>query len=146
MTVGLSCSISVFFFITQKTEYEMRISDWSSDVCPSYRAPASIRLKYRRPGYRPAFPEGPEHDSRRYQGCADHRHERRRQGEHRGAAPAPVGDQEPRYRGTHAGPGADRERGVEGKRVLGRVELGGRRIMKRKINRTVLRIAIDIKT
>src|SRR3546814_4676319 len=29
------CSISVFFFFKQKTAYEMRISDWSSDVCSS---------------------------------------------------------------------------------------------------------------
>src|SRR3546814_5077648 len=26
---------SFFFFFTQKTAYEMRISDWSSDVCSS---------------------------------------------------------------------------------------------------------------
>src|SRR3546814_6045356 len=30
-----SLSISVFFFFKQKTAYEMRISDWSSDVCSS---------------------------------------------------------------------------------------------------------------
>src|SRR3546814_17480054 len=32
------CSVSVFFvffFFKQKTAYEMRISDWSSDVCSS---------------------------------------------------------------------------------------------------------------
>src|SRR3546814_8245520 len=36
---GLSC-FSRFFFFKQKTAYEMRISDWSSDVCSSdlYRA------------------------------------------------------------------------------------------------------------
>src|SRR3546814_3787280 len=28
-------SILVFFFFKQKTAYEMRISDWSSDVCSS---------------------------------------------------------------------------------------------------------------
>src|SRR3546814_2835497 len=28
-------SLSVFFFFKQKTAYEMRISDWSSDVCSS---------------------------------------------------------------------------------------------------------------
>src|SRR3546814_8447197 len=28
-------SFSFFFFFTQKTAYEMRISDWSSDVCSS---------------------------------------------------------------------------------------------------------------
>src|SRR3546814_3103805 len=27
--------LRVFFFFTQKTAYEMRISDWSSDVCSS---------------------------------------------------------------------------------------------------------------
>src|SRR3546814_7434356 len=40
-----SCSvianISVFFFFKQKTAYEMRISDWSSDVCSSDLAIAS---------------------------------------------------------------------------------------------------------
>src|SRR3546814_1721179 len=36
----------VFFFFTQKTAYEMRISDWSSDVCSSdlgKRTPLSLR-------------------------------------------------------------------------------------------------------
>src|SRR3546814_2360670 len=36
MTVELSiCSYICFFFFKQKTAYEMRISDWSSDVCSS---------------------------------------------------------------------------------------------------------------
>src|SRR3546814_6630036 len=30
-----SCVIIMFFFFIQKTAYEMRISDWSSDVCSS---------------------------------------------------------------------------------------------------------------
>src|SRR3546814_4437851 len=30
-----SCFVYVFFFFKQKTAYEMRISDWSSDVCSS---------------------------------------------------------------------------------------------------------------
>src|SRR3546814_6263440 len=29
------CHFLVFFFFKQKTAYEMRISDWSSDVCSS---------------------------------------------------------------------------------------------------------------
>src|SRR3546814_7649042 len=29
------CFSSLFFFFKQKTAYEMRISDWSSDVCSS---------------------------------------------------------------------------------------------------------------
>src|SRR3546814_3241596 len=28
-------SVCIFFFFKQKTAYEMRISDWSSDVCSS---------------------------------------------------------------------------------------------------------------
>src|SRR3546814_2605348 len=31
----LVCCIFCFFFFKQKTAYEMRISDWSSDVCSS---------------------------------------------------------------------------------------------------------------
>src|SRR3546814_2696632 len=36
-SVSMSCflSFSCFFFFKQKTAYEMRISDWSSDVCSS---------------------------------------------------------------------------------------------------------------
>src|SRR3546814_1955916 len=32
----------LFFFFKQKTAYEMRISDWSSDVCSSDLLPASL--------------------------------------------------------------------------------------------------------
>src|SRR3546814_4329286 len=32
---AISLFILVFFFFKQKTAYEMRISDWSSDVCSS---------------------------------------------------------------------------------------------------------------
>src|SRR3546814_9426872 len=32
---SLNCSVVVFLFFKQKTAYEMRISDWSSDVCSS---------------------------------------------------------------------------------------------------------------
>src|SRR3546814_2251903 len=31
----LICAFFLFFFFKQKTAYEMRISDWSSDVCSS---------------------------------------------------------------------------------------------------------------
>src|SRR3546814_2482436 len=33
--VLVSCIDGIFFFFKQKTAYEMRISDWSSDVCSS---------------------------------------------------------------------------------------------------------------
>src|SRR3546814_16825960 len=38
---------SIFFFFKQKTAYEMRISDWSSDVCSSdLNNTSRIRLAY----------------------------------------------------------------------------------------------------
>src|SRR3546814_13812353 len=44
------CVFSFFFFFKQKTAYEMRISDWSSDVCSSdldgdRSADADLRLQ-----------------------------------------------------------------------------------------------------
>src|SRR3546814_2473146 len=39
----LGCMV-LFFFFKQKTEYEMRISDWSSDVCSSDLQPWDVRL------------------------------------------------------------------------------------------------------
>src|SRR3546814_2531760 len=35
VTYILYCVLIFFFFFKQKTAYEMRISDWSSDVCSS---------------------------------------------------------------------------------------------------------------
>src|SRR3546814_6266671 len=38
MVIGYVCVVTViccFFFFKQKTAYELRISDWSSDVCSS---------------------------------------------------------------------------------------------------------------
>src|SRR3546814_1804625 len=32
---GVTVTLVVFFFFKQKTAYEVRISDWSSDVCSS---------------------------------------------------------------------------------------------------------------
>src|SRR3546814_1774777 len=43
------CLSFVFFFFKQKTAYEMRISDWSSDVCSSdldYRSGRSPRAPF----------------------------------------------------------------------------------------------------
>src|SRR3546814_2309457 len=38
------CLFGLFFFFKQKTAYEMRISDWSSDVCSSDLDRASEKL------------------------------------------------------------------------------------------------------
>src|SRR3546814_8857019 len=65
----LSCC-GVFFFFKQKTAYEMRISDWSSDVCssdlPRARSARASRRNSRPPrGPSPACPECPT----RRRGC-----------------------------------------------------------------------------
>src|SRR3546814_20166471 len=39
--VQAMCDVFFFFFFKQKTAYEMRISDWSSDVCSSDLAAAA---------------------------------------------------------------------------------------------------------
>src|SRR3546814_8385378 len=39
------CIVGCFFFFKQKTAYEMRISDWSSDVCSSDLAIWPLSLK-----------------------------------------------------------------------------------------------------
>src|SRR3546814_2662022 len=40
----------LFFFFKQKTAYEMRISDWSSDVCSSDLIPGYASRRWNRPG------------------------------------------------------------------------------------------------
>src|SRR3546814_2367559 len=55
------CSISslvFFFFFKQKTAYEMRISDWSSDVCSSDLAPPSFPPPGPAPLRHDALPSG----------------------------------------------------------------------------------------
>src|SRR3546814_7107267 len=47
----------MFFFFKQKTAYEMRISDWSSDVCSSDLSLATGGLKLPGPPVRPAEAE-----------------------------------------------------------------------------------------
>src|SRR3546814_8988888 len=53
MCVVTSCLLVLFFFFKQKTAYEMRISDWSSDVCSSDLQPALRHpCRYRPPRQR----------------------------------------------------------------------------------------------
>src|SRR3546814_8003502 len=85
--------VYIFFFFSQKTAYDMRISDWSSDVCSSdllaaelqfdplarriepfdHQRPATGQIDHRR--------HAVEHDGRRRQAAAG-----RRLAEHHGAA------------------------------------------------------------
>src|SRR3546814_15544066 len=107
-----------FFFFKQKTEYDLRISDWSSDVCSSdlsqlcvrYLAPADVDEGHgdllaglhERPIRIPSRYSYDDRGSELYEA-------RIRQPE-------------------------DQKCVVEGKSVSGRVDLGGRRIIKKKTN------------
>src|SRR3546814_17791649 len=97
-----------FFFFKQKTAYEMRISDWSSDVCSS-------DLSMRRGGRsrRPICPAARGSCSRTPTGSRS-----------RSILPDATGDRQ--------SPARDRKSVVEGKSVSVRVDLGGRRIIKKK--------------
>src|SRR3546814_19850387 len=94
----------VFFFFKQKTAYDMRISDWSSDVCSS-------DLHKVRSGCR----WGCGTASRRAASNIGSRSARADRRARRAPSPRP-----------------DRKSVVEGKSVSVRVDLGGRRIIKKK--------------
>src|SRR3546814_6199639 len=113
-------AVFVFFFLLKrKTAYEMRISDWSSDVCSSDLGkighgdePGAAGADHQRAGADAGHQHG---------GIGDHL------GQHRGDQMLPdTGgraeqiDQE------------DRKSVVEGTSVSVRVALGGRRIIKKK--------------
>src|SRR3546814_1881186 len=78
--------VCLFFFFKQKTAYEMRISDWSSDVCSS-----DLRHQRRTEG---TLQDTVEHERfQRSRHAAQHRRERepRRPDQHHGAASEPRG-------------------------------------------------------
>src|SRR3546814_10047212 len=111
-------SVSVFFF-KQKTAYEMRISDWSSDVCSS-------DLTFSR-------------FSRLLIGCSSVVHDVRagdravRDDDPLVAALGHLGDDVPGVDGVLGDADhGDRKSGVEGTSVSVRVALGGRRIIQKK--------------
>src|SRR3546814_15456380 len=117
----------MFLFFKQKTAYEMRISDWSSDVCSSDLAvayydkgPIQARVAW---NWRDKFLAGtgpnPFYVEAYWQTDASPRWE---------FVPGITGFVE----GVHlTGDGRDRERVVSGKGVSIRVDLGCRRITKK---------------
>src|SRR3546814_13668027 len=113
----------MFFFFKQKTAYEMRISDWSSDVCSSdldrggvreqRDALAFERSQKRRVGEQAVDTEVNSHDA--------------------SGAPSVSAKQSGGWKsGLPGGCGQDRESGVWGEGVAVRVDRGGRRIIKKK--------------
>src|SRR3546814_12049264 len=117
------------FFYKQKTAYEMRISDWSSDVCSSDLPPP-----------RRGRPMGVWGGSRR---TAMRQTSKRRASREDGGAkpPAPrasLYEDVTRRIIAELEAGRDRKSVVSGKSVSVRVDLGGRRIIKKKIDCTML--------
>src|SRR3546814_8548480 len=95
--MSLVCLFSVFvFFFKQKTAYEMRISDWSSDVCSSDLQRKCVFREGRRPPHADArlLPQRPDPaDGDR--ACAQARHRSGRTGDLAGGTggfPADVPD------------------------------------------------------
>src|SRR3546814_20041682 len=113
------CFLIIFFFFKQKTAYEMRISDWSSDVCSSdlrRQRHASRRASPRRGRQRAVA------GRRRHGRAIPCLRRRRRAG---GGDPAGL-------LGGGACHHPDRKRVVQGKSVSVRVALGGGRIITKK--------------
>src|SRR3546814_17497765 len=126
----------MFFFFKQKAAYEMLIRDWSSDVCSSDLAVGRVHDGHPGPdgggpGEGPADGRVPVHHLRR--------------GAQAEAAQGAVGLDVPgpdraAVPGDHvdraAGGAEDRKSVVEGQSVSVRVDLGGRRDIKKKKNQT----------
>src|SRR3546814_1898128 len=102
------------FFYKQKTAYEMRISDWSSDVCSS-----DLTAEQQIPVAAAQLPPQQGRSHRRQQHRANFRNHGGLTQIHRVAL-----DQDARAQG-------DRKSVVSGKSVSVRVDLGGRRIIQK---------------
>src|SRR3546814_16955248 len=107
-----------FFFFKQKTAYEMRISDWSSDVCSSDLPAAAGRA---------AAPAGSARSRPRRTGAR-----RRPPRPAAGYGPARGRDSADPPSPRPPGRRTDRKSVVSGKSVSVRVDLVGRRVIKTK--------------
>src|SRR3546814_11868796 len=125
----MSCCVLLlfcFFFFKQKTAYEMRISDWSSDVCSSDLVRAGVTppahaplLLQRRFVLRPTAPRAGSPAARRTARAGS-------AAASRPPASSPAAAPARRQPGPEIGRAACRER------VCQCVDLGGRRILKKK--------------
>src|SRR3546814_19096643 len=122
------CVRSYFFFFKQKTAYEMRISDWSSDVCSSDLTSPSVFVLSCRSAILNSWPSKTSTSWPRmsvtmsWPLCESNTNV--------SAPPPPVMTSLP----------VDRKSVVQGKSVSVRVDLGGRRLItKQKTERAILR-------
>src|SRR3546814_18790447 len=137
----MRCQFRFFFFLKQKTAYERRISDWSSDVCssdlgcPRPACPSPARYDRSRPDLPgPVCTQSGERLGRRHEPGAclpPHPLAFRLAGQvlDRRLAVDPGQEQPGQQR-------RDRKSVVKGKSVSVRVDLGGCRIIKTKNKKT----------
>src|SRR3546814_18600693 len=118
----------LFCFFKQKTAYEMRISDWSSDVCSSDLTQRTQRAR----AVTEQYVDGAFHSG------GGLRFTRTRCGKRAASRSRPVSSLWLSAISDNASgkPSADRKSVVSGKSVSVRVDLGGRRIIKKKQHRT----------
>src|SRR3546814_12159441 len=109
----------MFFFFKQKTAYEMRISDWSSDVCSS--DPHCTNLGGRFCGPWAGF------DRRQYSLAGCHA-----QARHRAICQRRLAHDQASKLASYIACHAARKSVVEGKSVSVRVDIGGRCIITKK--------------
>src|SRR3546814_12405247 len=130
----------VFFFFKQKTAYEMRISDWSSDVCSSDLAEILRKLEESRLRNLTEQQRLAEEDKRRVEEAAERKRKEEEEAERlrveaemaaAAAAVSPEDEAAPRKPHGHGA----RKRGVEGKRGAVRLDIGVRRIINKKKRR-----------
>src|SRR3546814_12274498 len=120
----------MLFFFKKKTAYEMRISDWSSDVCSSdllqVMAGFTADLHGRMGGCAVVVEQQHQHAVMGAVGIPLHQRER-----DRGAGVASVAVFVPRAARLEQELPPDRKSGVEGKSVIVRVDIGGSRFIKK---------------
>src|SRR3546814_19289360 len=137
MNVSYLCVLLVVFFFKQKTAYEMRISDWSSDVCSSDLAArcfmeteaADLALRKHRPVVGVEVALG---DVRHQQVPLVDQAVVQHRAAHRASGDATDGRMQCADRNAAAGDGTERKSVVQGKRGSVREDLGGRRLIKKK--------------
>src|SRR3546814_13423117 len=119
--------VNVFFFVKQKTAYEMRISDWSSDV---FSSDLDATFQYRHfhvcpfiQGSKPAALSATWHAV--HQVAQGQRNHRKISNQHQ------AGHDDSHERQQKIGRASCRER------VSVRVDLGGRRIIKKKKHKRI---------
>src|SRR3546814_20086263 len=114
----------------------MRISDWSSDVCSSDLSPFDRPITRKFPPPNDQDPEGEDFalPSSGWEAMA-----RGARGRCRARRRSPAASAACRARPYgHTGFSADRKSVVEGKRVSGRLALGGSRIIQKKKNNNII--------